>query len=223
MILPCQRDVHSFRLITGERRNGSDLSRPQEGAARTAELVDRARRGDELAFRHLVERHRDQVFRQALVQTGDVDDAEDVTQEVLVRLHLGLPGFRGAAKFETWLFTLTRNAAIELRRSRKRPRRLVARMREYGATGDGVTEDPTRRLEARRIGEELRALLEDLSERQRTVLDLVDLQGYPAGEVAEMLGMRPVTVRTHLMRARRVLRKRYLERDVRQGELDVGL
>jgi len=199
------------------------LSKPQEGAARTAELVDRARLGDELAFRHLVERHRDRVFRQALVQTGDVDDAEDVTQEVLVRLHLGLPGFRGDAKCETWLFALTRNAVVELRRKRKRPRRLLARMREFGATGDGVTEDPTRRLEARWIGEELRALLEDLSERQRVVLDLVDLQGYPAGEVAEMLGMRPVTVRTHLMRARRVLRERFLAREITRGEPDGGL
>ncbi len=199
------------------------MSRPQEGAARTAELVERAQRGDGMAFRHLVEIHRDRVFRQALVQTGNVDDAEDVTQEVLIRLHLGLTRFRREAKFETWLFALTRNAVAELRRSRSRPRRLAARMREIGTQEHEATDDPTRRLEAKLIGEKVQAFLAMLSERQRTVLDLVDLQGYPTGEVAEMLGMRPVTVRTHLMRARRELRKRFLERENREGEPEVGL
>ena len=199
------------------------MGEPLGGETRTAELVDRARHGDETAFRRLVERHRDRIYRQALVQTADVDDAEDVTQEVLVRLHLGLPGFRGESKFETWLFTLTRNAAAEFRGKRSRPRRLAARLLEFGATGDEVAGDPEQRLEASLVGDRVRAFLEQLSDRQRTVLDLVDLQGYPAAEVAEMLGMRPVTVRTHLMRARRVVRMEFLGREHMEGEPDIGM
>ena len=199
------------------------MGEPQGGTTQTTELVDRARRGDETAFRRLVERHRDRIYRQALVQTGDADDAEDVTQEVLVRLHLGLAGFRSESKFETWLFTLTRNAAADFRNKQNRPHRLAARMRELGGGEDGVASDPEGRLEASLIGDQVRAFLAQLSERQRTVLDLVDLQGYPTGEVAEMLGMRPVTVRTHLMRARRALREELLGREQTEGERQRGM
>ena len=199
------------------------MGEPQGGTTRTTELVDRARRGDETAFRRLVERHRDRIYRQALVQTGDADDAEDVTQEVLVRLHLELNKFRGDSKFETWLFTLTRNAAADFRSKQNRPHRLAARMRELGGDEDGMVSDPAGRLEASLIGDQVRAFLAQLSERQRTVLDLVDLQGYPTDEVAEMLGMRPVTVRTHLMRARRVLREKLVGREQTAGEQQRGL
>lgn len=202
---------------------GANLGEPQGGTTRTTELVDRARRGDETAFRRLVERHRDRIYRQALVQTGDADDAEDVTQEVLVRLHLELKKFRGDSMFETWLFTLTRNAAADFRSKQNRPHRLAARMRELGGSDDGLASDPTERLEAGLIGDQVRAFLAKLSERQRTVLDLVDLQGYPTAEVAEMLDIRPVTVRTHLMRARRVLREKLVGREQTAGEQQRGL
>ena len=96
-------------------------------------------------------------------------------------------------------------------------------MRELGGSEDGVVSDPAGRLEASLIGDEVRAFLAQLSERQRTVLDLVDLQGYRTGEVAEMLGMRPVTVRTHLMRARRALREELLGREHIEGEPQRGL
>jgi RNA polymerase sigma-70 factor (ECF subfamily) len=96
-------------------------------------------------------------------------------------------------------------------------------MRELGGGEDGVASDPEGRLEASLIGDQVRAFLAQLSERQRTVLDLVDLQGYPTGEVAEMLGMRPVTVRTHLMRARRVLREELLGREQTEGERQRGM
>ena len=199
------------------------MGEPPDGTIRTTELVDRARGGDEQAFRRLVERFRGRIYRQALVQTGDADDAEDVTQEVLVRLHLGLAGFRGASKFETWLFTLTRHAAADFRGKQDRPRRLAARMRELGAGENEVARDPADRLEAQLLGNQIRTFLTELSERQRTVLDLVDLQGYATGEVAEMLGMRPVTVRTHLMRARRTLREELLGREQTEGERQGGM
>lgn len=194
------------------------MNEPHGGAVETMGLVNRAREGDEMAFRRLVERFRDRIFRQALVQTGDADDAEDVTQEVLVRLHLQIARFRGDAKFETWLFTLTRNAAADQRRKRERPHRIAARIREMVGEEEAVDEDPLERLEASRIGDLVRAFLADLSERQRTVFDLVDLQGYSTVEVAEMLGMRPVTVRTHLLRARRALRAKLLDAHDREGE-----
>jgi len=173
-------------------------------------LVRLAGLGDGEAFRKLVERYRGRIFRQALVQTGDPDDAEDVTQEVLVRLHLQLSGFRGDAKFETWLFTLTRNAAADQRRIRDRPQRIAARVRATAGRDLHVGDDPANRLDAAVTADRVRVFLLELSERQRTVIDLVDIQGYTTAEVASLLGMRPVTVRTHLLRARRKLRARLL-------------
>ena len=96
-------------------------------------------------------------------------------------------------------------------------------MRELGWGDDRVASDPAGRLEAGLIGDQVRAFLSKLSERQRTVLDLVDLQGYTAAEVGEMLGMRPVTVRTHLMRARRELRGALFKLENPGGELQSEL
>lgn len=85
-------------------------------------LVERARAGDEAAFARLVARCYDRVYRWALGRTGDPDEADDVTQDVLVRMHRHLGGYRGRAQFTTWLYQITRNAAID--RARRRERRM---------------------------------------------------------------------------------------------------
>lgn len=174
-------------------------------------LVHRARAGDREALEEVLRRSYPLVHRWALVKTGDPDDAEDVTQEVLVRLHTSLKRYRGRSRFTTWLYQVTRNAAIDLQR--KEQRRLARRAPQEAADRDAEhpEHDRLHRMSMSRLVTVVRRFLTTLPDRQRQVLDLVDLQEVPAVEAAALLGMKPATVRVHLFKARRALREHLTE------------
>ena len=163
-----------------------------------------ARRGDAAAFAELVRAIRPLIFRWACVDSGDPDDAEDVTQEVLVRVYRGLHTYREGSSFTTWLFQIVRNVGLDRTRKLGRRRRL---WEANGPSSGGGTDDG---VEEALLREELsgivRSFMSSLAQRQRQALDLVDMQGHSPAEAAQMLGLDPATVRTHLHRARRRLR-----------------
>lgn len=84
------------------------------------ELVARSREGDERAFGALVATYQAMVYRWSLGLSGDADDADDITQEVFVRVHRKLSAFRGSGPFEGWLFRITRRVALRTRRTPER-------------------------------------------------------------------------------------------------------
>jgi len=187
------------------------LSEPTRIDESVSALVRGAQAGDEAAFERLVRRHYGQIHRWALARTGDRDEADDVTQEVLVRLHRHLASFDGRSQFTTWLYQVTRSAAADLHRKSARRERLVVRLKREPAP---APHDPRAEHEAadeRRATSLVRTFLEELSERQREIFDLCDLQGFGPAEVSAMLGMEPVTVRSHLFRARKAIRRKILE------------
>ena len=176
-----------------------------------ADLVPRAQRGDAEALEALLRACRDTIYRWALVQTADTEDAEDVTQEVLIRLHGSLHRYEGRSRFTTWLYRVTRNEAANLgRRLRSRLRLADAASRE--ATAEPRTEpDPLERIHAAGLARLAEILLSGLPRRQREVFHLADIEGCTAEEISERLGMSPVTARVHLLHARRALRSQLLE------------
>ena len=185
------------------------------------ELVLRARNGDEAALERLVGAAHPLVHRWALVHTGDPTEADDLTQEVLIRMIRHLHSFHGHARLGTWLYSVTRNAATD--RHRRAGRRV--RITEHPATREALvpagSEDPAQALERRELRAMLGTFFDELPERQREIFDLVELQGRSAGDVADLLGLEPVSVRAHLFKARRRLRARILERRPELAE-DVG-
>ncbi len=185
----------------------SEPTRIDEGVQ---SLVQRARAGDEAAFEGLVRRYYERIHRWALARTGDPDDADDVAQEALVRLHRHLPGFDGRSQFTTWLYQVTRSAAADLHRKRSRRQRLALRAKQEAGPA-AVNPREIEHTDEKRATGLVKTFLEELSERQREIFDLCDLQGFGSGEVSAMLGMEPVTVRSHLFRARQAIRKRILE------------
>ena len=169
-------------------------------------LISGAQGGDRGAFARLAELVQRRVRGWAASFTDDADDAEDVTQDVLILVHRRLPQFEGKSRFSTWLYTITKNVALDRRRRVKRRERRLE-----------VMDAPVDSVEIREAFDEttLATLVlkyfDELPARQREVFELSDIQGLSAPEVAERLGMKAVTVRANLFKARRTIRQRMLE------------
>lgn len=173
-------------------------------------LLARARTED-AALGTLLERIRPLVQRWALVATGDVDAAADVTQRVLLSVHRNLGDVRGDGGFRAWLYRLTAHAAADEHRTRRRSERLRDAMLRHHAPQAEEPADVHERLDAITVRRLVHRFAEELPDRQRQVFDLVDLQGLEPAEVARMLDIAPATARVHLLRARRRLRELLIE------------
>jgi len=177
-----------------------------------ADLVPRAQRGDAGALDALLRACRDTVYRWALVHTADAEDAEDVTQEVLIRVHGSLGRYEGRSRFTTWLYRVTHNEASNLGRGIRRRLNLSAAATREATVDTTGSADPLDRIHASKVAALARDLLLGLPRRQREVFHLADVEGRTADEIAERLGMSPVTARVHLLHARRALRSELLAR-----------
>lgn len=166
------------------------------------ELIARVRRGDDSAFTSLVLAYQPVVFRWAIALCGDPDEAEDITQEVFVRAHRKLGGFRGDGSFDGWLYRITRRVAGRARR--------MSISRAESAAEDVYITDPGARLDRQRALAIIRSIAATLPMRQREVFVLCDLEGRTPAEAAAMLGMKDVSVRASLFKARAAIRRRIL-------------
>jgi RNA polymerase sigma-70 factor (ECF subfamily) len=187
----------------------TELTSSDADGSATPGLVIRASTGDPEAFRLLVHRFQETIFRWALGTTGDRDDADDVTQQVLLKIHQHIGALRERGHLRTWLFRVTHNTALELHRTRGR--RTAALDRELLLTpGERVALAPVDHVDLDRTLSLVDFYFHELPDRQRLIFDLVDLQGHTPVEIAEMLDMEPVTVRANLCKARRTIRTRML-------------
>jgi RNA polymerase sigma factor (sigma-70 family) len=198
------------------KRRGRDASPPTSVSyhdratyALDAQLASLASSGDDSAFTTLVTRFQPAVFRWALVFANDPDDAEDITQEVFVRTYRQLGAYRSDGPLEAWLYRITRRTAIQMRRTRSRRGRLALSPGARPAR-DVYTTDPGGRVDRERAAGVIHELFAGLPRRQREIFDLVDLQGLSPAEAADRTGMKPVSVRANLFKARKAIRESLL-------------
>ena len=176
----------------------------------TADIIVRAAAGERAAFVEIVRRYHATIYRWAATTTGDLDEAEDITQMVLIRLHSSLGGYRGRAKFTTWLYRLTRNVMLEQERTRRRRGNLLQRQQNLSAATQ-VAEADSDAIDSAKVESLVLHYLGALPPRQREVFELADIQGFAPVEIAEMLDVEQVTVRTNLLKARRAIREKMLQ------------
>ena len=176
------------------------------------ELVEGARQGEREALERLAGALRPLVCRWALVMTGDPDDAEDVAQVVLMKTLDSLASFDGRARVTSWVYRITRNASLDRQREKRQERQLAAKAEWLAESQAPELEDPLDEIEMKRTLRLIRTLVTELPMTQREVFDLVDLQGLRPAEAARLLEMNPNTLRVHLLRARRRMRKEMLAR-----------
>ena len=149
--------------------------------------------------------------------TGDPDDAEDVAQAVLMKTLSAIGSFDGRSRVTSWVYRITRNASLDHQREKRQEQRLAEKAEWLAESRAPELEDPLDDIEMKRTLRLIRTLVTELPMMQREVFDLVDLQGLRPAEAARLLEMNPNTLRVHLLRARRRMRKEMLARPVERG------
>jgi RNA polymerase sigma-70 factor (ECF subfamily) len=164
-----------------------------------ADLIARAAAGDPAAFQVLVEQHRSMVYRVAYQFAGNHHDADDITQDVFIKVYRSLARFRQDAQLTSWIYRIAMNACIDHRR-----RRLPA----YAVQSDDEPERLANTAEARpgpeavayagELGAMLEAAVGRLPEGQRIVFIMRHHEGLKLCEIAEALGLAEGTVKRQL-------------------------
>lgn len=163
------------------------------------ELMRRLAAGDRDAFSRLYERHRTRVFTFLLRSLRDRAGAEDLLQEVFLRVYRARAEYTGRLRFQAWLFTIARRLLVDHRRRGVPPE-------EADMPDVPALETPSQHAEARELAVRLEQALDRLPPGQREVLLLARLGGLDAAEIAAVTGSTPGAVRVALHRALRRLR-----------------
>lgn len=183
-----------------------------------ADLVAAAARGDADAFEALVRPHLGMFFRVIDRILGNEAESQDALQDALLTLHRELPGFQGASKFSTWAYRICVNQALMARRKRVRRREdaiedLMPRFNDEGHHMNvdtlldwSVDAEAQMMVEQDELKARVRAGLDRLSDDQRAVFVLRDLEGWNTEEIAQHLGLTRELVRQRVHRARLALR-----------------
>jgi len=165
------------------------------------ELVGRARTGDQRAFRHLVERTVRPALAVAWEFTDTLEDAEDMVQEAFRRVVGALDRFDTGRPFKPWFFTILRNVARSRGRADSR-----ALLQELSEPMPDLEPSPLEQVEGLELQARVDMEMQNLPDMQRVCFRLCVLEGLTSGEVGEALGLADATVRTHVYRARQVMR-----------------
>ena len=183
------------------------------------ELVARSRRGDTESFNQLVRRWERPIFALAYRTLGREEDARDITQETFLRAFRALPGFKGDAKFSSWLYRIALNLCRDwMRRDRRAPMVAVpegVEIHELAADKQEVAsvEDLAARAE---LSGAVAAAMERLPDEQRTAIILKEYHGLTFQEIADLMNCPLSTAKTRLYQGLMLLRRHLAE----QGKFD---
>jgi len=176
------------------------------------ELIERARNGDIAAFKELVNEHKKNVYYLAYDLTRCREDAEDVSQEVFIKAYKSLNNFRGYAKLSSWLYRITVNTCLSLKRKKSYSEmkthedieNLIGTKSEMGKSGG---RNPERETESGFIRRHLEKAMQKLSKSERTIFIMRNFREMSFEEIVEILKIRPSTARSSNFKALRKLRK----------------
>ena len=193
--------------------NSSD----RDNAVSDEVLVAKSKSGDKSAFEILVKRYSKYVYTTAFFMIRDSHEAEDISQEVFVKVYLSIGGFRGLSSFKTWLRKLTVNTCID-------KIRLKAKTSDKKVSLDSLIEDGKDILlyefnqnvekffQDKETVNDVLKIVVNLDESYRIPLILRDLQDYSYIEIAEILKKPVGTIKTNIHRARKIIKDLLIEK-----------
>jgi RNA polymerase sigma-70 factor, ECF subfamily len=187
------------------------------------DLIARCQKADMTAFNAIVSRHKSKIYNYVYRMTGNVEDAEDLTQEVFVRMYTGLSSFRAEASLSTWLFRIAGNLVIDKHRRSKHEKGMVSSLDASYSDSDGENETrevpdysqmPEKLLGQKELGAQIENALLKLPEKLRSAVILYDIENLSYEEIAQMEKVPLGTIKSRIFNARVALRqhlKAYLE------------
>lgn len=179
-------------------------------------LMLRVREDDDAAFAELVDLYQERLITVLRHLVGDAEEAEDLAQEVFLRVYRNRKRYHPRAKFSTWLYTIANNLALNAIRNRKRRSVVSLNLRDSGPLGprpaERIAEDsqgqPTDHLAQKELAAVVQEALETLNERQRMAVVLNKFEDMNYAEIAEVMKLSTKAVKSLLSRARENLRAR---------------
>jgi RNA polymerase sigma-70 factor (ECF subfamily) len=187
-------------------------------------LIARCQQADIAAFNEIVARYKGKIYNYLYRMTGNAEDAEDLTQEVFVRMYTNIRSFRAESSLSTWLFRIAGNLCVDSFRRRKKERGLVHSLDAPIAGGDddsGATRDvpdwthePDSLLSQKELGAHIQGALAKLPPKLRSAVVLHDVEGMAYEEIAQLEQIPLGTVKSRIFNARVALRENlrpYLE------------
>lgn len=199
----------SNRLVVSTQTNTTYLTDPD------VQLMLRVKAGDEAAFAKLVAIYQDRLISIFANLVDDQEQAEDLTQELFLRIYRARHGYQPNAKFSTWVFRIANNLASNSRRSRGRRKEVQLKTSESGPLGQRPAEKlladksalmPTRLLDKSEMRQIVLEALESLNDRQRLALLLHKFEDMSYADIGDAMEMSPQAVKSLLSRARENLR-----------------
>lgn len=199
------------------------MTPPKSGS--DAGLIARCQKADIAAFNEIVARYKGKIYNYLYRMTGSADDAEDLTQEVFVRMYTNIGSFRAEASLSTWLFRIAGNLSVDAFRRGKKERGLVQSLdapatnedgEELAATRDVAdwSREPTALFARKELSGEIQKALQKLPPKLRSAVVLHDIEGLAYEEIAQSERIPLGTVKSRIFNARVALREHlrsYLE------------
>jgi RNA polymerase sigma-70 factor (ECF subfamily) len=177
-------------------------------------LVQLSRTGDRAAFMELVNLYKDKLHRLAYRMLNNRHDSEDIVQETFMRVYMNLNHYDENQKFSTWIYRIGKNLCIDLLRKKKGAHSLDVGMNDDQEKTfyDKLPSDdisPENRVLLTEMQEQMRRVIEKLSDKYKAVVTLYYLHELSLQEISEVLGMPVTTVKSRLHRGREQLRKKW--------------
>lgn len=171
------------------------------------ELIAKINAGNLHAFRLLVSTHERLVQRMVQQIVKDEDDQKDVCQEVFIKVYKNLKHFKREAKLSTWIAQIAYNSSLDFVKKTKRKQNLMDEVKSYEhlSAADG---GPDKELSNKEMRTFVQQMIETLPESYRLVVNLFHIDEYCYQEIADITGLPEGTIKSHLFRARKLLKEK---------------
>lgn len=179
-------------------------------------LIEQAAAGDRASAEALIKAHQPSLFAYLLRLSGKPDIAEDITQDAFVRILTNLHRFDPRFRFSTWLFTIAKRLYVN---AMQKHRPVYDSDIVGGWNGGAEVDDPAVKAEEKTLAQHcLTEALEGLTDEQRTIIILFHQQEWPISQIAQYMDMPEGTIKSHLHRGRKKMRRIYEESEATSNE-----
>ncbi|MGC8717030.1 MAG: sigma-70 family RNA polymerase sigma factor [bacterium] len=169
-------------------------------------LVEKIKKGNDDAFRDLIRRYQRYVLNLVYRTIGDTNDAEDIAQEVFIKVYKSIRGFKGESKFSTWISKITVNVCMDKLREKSKNKEEDIEEEAWNTFAQPVNFSPEVMAERHELQETIKKAIESLPEELRAAFVLRELENLSYEEIGEMLNIPIGTVESRIYRARMKLR-----------------